>query len=349
MLIKHNFFLHSKMIKVSSNQSYEFIKTTILPFFESLYESIDCINDKLPKYDIASSGSKHLKEITPLTLNYEDLIHSDFIQEFISAVNYIRESFDVVSSHLNQIDTRKWNRDEIIYDISEFNTVNGMTDKLSRLSPRSQHEHFHQRSQKEIVMNAFSKTNLRYMCIKSEIVIYVYYVMLSMSTSLSINESLSFKINDLESFLGGFNYVIHVIEGMNSDEIVNKRARYIWELTTLFNLFLTSRSSQTRYAYSRYVGQQRRQQQHQPYLPIHHLFEFERRLLHEDIFGQYSVIDDENESIITEYVDNYKNIIHTIHILLKQDEISITKLITTLFDIVKTESKYEITLGIVIN
>ena len=52
-------------------------------------------------------------------------------------------------------------------------------------------------------------------------------------------------------------------------------------------------------------------------------------------------IDDEMQyDIITEYTENYKNIIRTIKILINSDNISISKIITTLAYITKTEQNH---------
>lgn len=285
------------MIKITSNNSYKSFKQQITEIYSSHVCEIEELNSFIPK-----CKSTDIKQITPLTLNHEQLINSEYNNNFIEAINYIRYCCKEISNNIKKIDTRKWNDDEIIYDISEFYTI----------KPKTQNRRL---TQKDIVMNTFSYSNLRYLAIKSEIIIYIYYLILS--------NSLSF--DDISTFIGGIKYAVSV-----SNDTINGKARYLWELTTLFNIYINDNSIES-------------------YMPTHHCFIKERNLLYENIFGQYSNIDDENETIINEYIENYKNIIHTIKILIHRPESTLDKLITTLANITKTETRYIITKGIVIN
>lgn len=304
---------------IHANQSYEILKKSIISIYESKYSEDEDIDSYLPKL---TDSMTPLTPLTPLTrpygsrtesLNHEHLISFEHENSFISSVSYIRKSFTDIIKHINKIDTREWMNDEIVYDISEFYTPNGLKKSSRRLT------------QKDIVMNAFSKTNLRYMCIKAEIIIYVYYLI---ESNPKMKESIK---NELEIFIGGLLYAVSVSNDMKDN--INTSARFIWELSTLFNIFVSSNKIQS--------------------LPHHHVFDKERKLLYENVFGQYEESNDtehdaEHEQVITEYVENYKNIIQVVQILINQKEVSLCKLLTTLSDITKPENKY-ITTGIVIN
>lgn len=356
------------MIKISSNQSYETLRKEVLPFFESL--SVASVKDgmvevekRLPKW-LTSNTSK--VKITPLHLNHENLISSELMEKnFIPAINFIRESYEIITNNLNKIDTRKWMNDEIVYDISEFQTPNGRgdgkcmsrtTSTSSTSSTSSTPSRTHRPTQKDTVMNAFKKCNLRYMCVKGEGVIYIFYVLLSSGIDLN-------SIEEVEPFIGGLNYIISTIDNMGEKrDSVNVRARYTWELTTLFNLFYTNTYNKCE------------RKMLPSYLPHHHLFPQERKTYDVDVFEHFedcwlnrkyddeeiahafafsdipsyvdtaidetSSMDYEAELIAHRYLTNYKNVIHVISLHFNSSLFpnpSISKLITFLADLTKPE------------
>lgn len=183
-------------------------------------------------------------------------------------------------------------------------------------------------------MNAFRECNLRYMCVKSEGVIYIFYVLLSSGIDLDNIEAVS-------QFVGGLNYILSTIDNMTEKrESVNVRARYIWELTTLFNLFYTN------------TYDKREKKMLPSYMPHHHLFPQEHKAYNVEVYEHFEDCwldktydeddDDYSELVAHQYLTNYKNIIHVISLQFNPSlfpNLSISKLITFLADLTKPESE----------
>ena len=235
---------------------------------------------------------------------------------------------------------------------------------------------------KNIINKAFSKSCFRYMCIKTEILIYILYLLKSNIDNID-------SVENIKPFLGGIHYAMNKSKNMNMKrnsnsnsnsnsnmkrnsnsnsnsnsnkfEKVNSMGRYIWEMSTVFNLFLIPDKFNCKY------------------IPSHHVFGYDRHLEFENIFGMcwdvinaenldreiiyhYPVgqlidkpergilmknntpdIDDESTSqLITSYTENYILIIDTIQVLLRNKNISIPQLTTLLSNLLKPELPYEV-------
>lgn len=326
------------MIKISSNKALDSIKLDLYQVYESYYEDIDYVINNLyrTKYYYGI-------QLTPLIQNYKDLIKPEYINEFTKQISYVDKCFYNISILNNNklANTKRWNVDEIIYDLSEFDC-----EKLKR------------NNMKNIINKAFSKSCFRYMCIKTEMLIYILYLIKSNINNIDF-------IDNIKPFLGGVNYAINKSNNMNEKrnkfEKINTMCRYIWEMTTVFNLFFIPDKLNYKY------------------IPSHHVFEYDKRLQYEDIFGMCwdvvnaknldreiiylptgklickcsnnAIFSDETEDIhdestsqiINSYTENYKLIIDTIHILLLRNQnISLSQLITLLSNLLKLELSYEI-------
>ena len=326
------------MIKISSNKTFDSIKLELFQIYESYYEDIDYILNNMYK------TKYYNKQLTPLIQNYKNIIKSEYINEFEKQISYVGECFHDVSITGNNklANTKRWNKDEIIYDLSEFDC-----ERLKR------------NNMKNIINKAFSKSCFRYMCVKTEILIYILYLLKSNIDNID-------SIENIKPFLGGINYAIDKSKNMNEKrnkfEKINTMCRYIWEMTTVFNLFFIP----DKFNYN--------------YIPSHHVFEYDKHLQYEDIFGMCwdivnaekldceeiyfptgklinkynykalleSETDIHDESIVhifNSYTENYKLIIDTLHILVtKYRNIisSLPQLITILSNLLKPELPYEI-------
>lgn len=290
------------MIKVASNKQFDRMNQQLHQIYQNYeIDPIELINR------LFKDETKY-KQITPLISNRKCLINFDFMSEFEKSINFVEKCFIEVSEDNKYVDTRIWDKDEIIYDISEFK--NG--------KPNKQSGHM---TQKDIVMKAFSKRNFRYMCIKSELLIYLLFVLIS-----KISNDESIVINQLDILIGGMNYVISKCLSMDDRMNINSMARYIWELSTLFNSLSTPDKEINKY------------------LPEHNLFSYDRTLLYENIFGDdlIQTEDDEIIEVIDEYMKNFDSVIEEVEAIIQSSRISISRLITVLSNITKTESKYEV-------
>ena len=324
------------MIKISYNKSYDFLRPELTEIYNSYNTEPQTLIENIYK------SEHYYKQLTSLIFNYENLVDSEYISTFKKTISYIGKCFHMISENVDKININLWNNDEIIYDISEFKTY----DKSKR---------FNKVQIKDIINKAFSKNNLRYICIKAEILIYTLFILLS-----NYHEKIE---DEYLTLIGGINYALIKIKTLiRKNNELNTMARYVWELSSLFNLMFLHEYEIVNY------------------IPLHNLFNHEQILMNAEYFGlswesedidissqlqfpiktkfsqctsnnilksndyDYSFelqIDDEIQyDIITEYTENYKNIIHTIKILIKSDNISIPKIITTLAYIAKTEQKY---------
>lgn len=318
------------MIKISYNKAYDFLRPELTEIYTSYSIEPQTLIENIYKSD------NHYKQLTSLIFNYENLIDSKYISTFKKAISYIGKCFHLISENVDKININLWNNDEIIYDISEFKTY----DKSKR---------FNKVRIKDIINKAFSKNNLRYICIKAEILIYTLFILLS-----NYHEKIE---DEYLTLIGGINYALIKSKTlMRKNNEINTMARYVWELSSLFNLTLLHE-----YEIANYI-------------PLHNLFNHEQILMNAEYFGlswesedieissqlQFPIklklsqcssnnhncsfelqIDDEMQyDIITEYTENYKNIIRTIKILINSDNISIPKIITTLAYITKTEQNH---------
>lgn len=291
------------MIKVASNKQFDRMNQQLHQIYQSYeIDPTELINR------LFKDETKH-KQITPLISNRKCLISFDLMSEFEKSINFVEKCFIEVSEGNKYVDTRIWDKDEIIYDISEFK--NGKSNKRSG-----------RMTQKDIVMKAFSKRNFRYMCIKSELLIYLSFVLTS-----KISNDKSIIIDQFDILIGGINYSISKCLSMNDRMNINSMARYIWELSTLFNSLSIPDKEINKY------------------LPEHNLFSYDRTLLYEDVFGD-DLIQTEDEEIIeviNEYMENFDSMIEETEIIIQSSSrISISRLITVLSNITKTESKYEV-------
>lgn len=324
------FFLIVNMIKISYNKAYDFLRPELTEIYTSYSIEPQTLIENIYK------SEHYYKQLTSLIFNYENLIDSEHISIFKKAISYIGKCFHLISENVDKININLWNNDEIIYDISEFKTY----DKSKR---------FNKVQIKDIINKAFSKNNLRYICIKAEILIYTLFILLSNYHEKNEDEYLI--------LFGGINYALIKSKTLiRKNNEINTMARYVWELSSLFNLTLLHE-----YEIANYI-------------PLHNLFNHEQILMNAEYFGlswesedieissqlQFPIklkfsqctsnnhncsfelqIDDEMQyDIITEYTENYKNIIRTIKILINSDNISIPKIITTLAYITKTEQKH---------
>lgn len=323
------------MIKISSNKAYNNLKLELYQLYESYYESIDCtIND------LYRTKYYYGKQLTPLIQNYKNVIKTEYVEDFIKQISYVSKCFYNVTTNNKLMNIKQWNNDEIIYDLSEFDC-----ERLNR------------NNMKNIINKAFSTSCFRYMCIKTEILIYILYLLKSHIPNIE-------TIENIRSFIGGINYAINKSKNMNMKrnkfEKVNSMGRYIWEMSAVFNLFFIPDTFNHKY------------------IPSHHVFEYDKHLEFENIFGMcWDVVNAENldreiiyrypmgklidkperemknntpdiydestSQIITSYTENYKLVIDTIHILiLRNKNISLPKLITLLSNLLKPEFPYEV-------
>ena len=324
------------MIKISSNKALDSLKLDLYQVYESYYEDIDYVINNLYKTKYCYS-----RQLTPLIQNYKDIIKPEHINNFTKQISYVDKCFYNVSILNNNklVNTKRWDKDEIIYDLSEFDCEKSKRNNM-----------------KNIINEAFSKSCFRYMCIKAEILIYILYLLKSNIDSID-------SVDDIKPFLGGIHYAINKSNNMNKKrnkfEKINTMCRYIWEMTTVFNLFFIP----DKFNYK--------------YIPSHHVFEYDKHLQYEDIFGMCwdivnaknlehetvyfpegklickcsndAIFSDETEdhdpsliSLINSYTENYKLIIDTLRVLLRNQNISLPQLITLLSNLLKPELPYEI-------
>lgn len=323
------------MIKIASNKSFERLKLNLFEIYESYDINITNLIKNIYKTEF------YFKQLTPLIQNYGNIIDEQYMVDFKKSISFIGECYYVVSKNSNKVDTRSWNKDEIVYDISEFGSK--MQQKKSKFV-----------TQKDIVIKSFSKSCFRFMCIKSEILIYVLF-----SIASKMNNQEDVYINDLQPFIGGINYALTKSQETNNTKNIiskiNSMARYVWELSTVFNTFVSQNKQISKC------------------LPSHNVFDYDRSLIHEDIFGicwdttmteqstrlfsqcvsndngvmipitqnkqlfNLQIDDQEFIDIIDEYTENYKNLIQTIIVLFKSSTLLITKLISSLAHLTKSE------------
>lgn len=131
---------------------------------------------------------------------------------------------------------------------------------------------------KKVLETCFSLSSLRTMCVKSEIVIFLYYHALNLLNTKSINEM---ELNNVKCIIGGVARAVNSANRFEDEYISN--AVYIWELTTFFNVFARlSEADEKQYS-----------------IPCHHVFRFPIRYDFIYDFGSYD--------LFTKYYPNIEN------------------------------------------
>ena len=212
------------MIKVTRNKSFINMRNKLEEIY-AIYNTsnIDDLLRRIYKSKI------YYKQVTPLIQNYNGLISDEYFTIFKASISFIGKCYKFVTEDNNAIYIKPWNDNEILYDISEFGTLpkvkNNLENNGTKMNPY-----------KTVISNAFAKNNFLYMCIKAEIMIYIFYIIISKYHNININD-------EIKVLIGGINYALTKSENLMSNcttrnNKINYMASYVWELSSLFNLFI---------------------------------------------------------------------------------------------------------------
>ena len=318
------------MIRIFSNKPSYLIYNDIIEIY-SIYS-----NNVKPYCNIPAS-SQPCDSLTPYIHDLYHFVNSKYLSEFKESIYYIGESYKLVTDNNNLVDTRLWeiSDDEILYDISEF-TINSNENINRKLKS------------KDIIMNIFNKYNFRYMCIKAEILIYIYYVMLSKFE----NENIDNENTDDSCFrllTDGINYATikqkslyeHIKNKSKHFRNVNSRAKYIFELNFLMKVINSTNKNTFEQYMKKYVVND------------------DVKVYNINAFHLLNNVENQNidfalspdiESIINQTAISYTRIMESLPSLLSlpvDDETMLPKICNLLMDIIMVEIPYRTTQPII--
>jgi len=173
--------------------------------------------------------------IDDISINFgEETIELKNIPKF--ALSFIGLCHYVVPKYKEAVKAFNWINGEISYARSEFANIRG------RALSKKEGNEFWSRA----IQVGFSASSFRLMCVKAEIIIFIL-----MSVIIKKIGTEAYEISDEASTLiAGFVYACNIsginnylnkdimtLNGKDFDVAVNSMARYVWELTTLYNMF----------------------------------------------------------------------------------------------------------------
>lgn len=214
------------MIKVARNKSFINMRNKLEEIY-TIYNTSN-IDDLLRRM---YKSKMYYKQLTPLIQNYNGLISDKYFTIFKASISFIGKCYKFVTENNNAIYIKPWNDNEIIYDISEFGAFPKIKNNCNLGNNGTQLNPY-----KTVISNAFAKNNFLYMCIKAEIMIYIFYIIISKYHNININD-------EIKVLIGGVNYALTKSESLMSNCAIrnikiNYMASYVWELSSLFNLFI---------------------------------------------------------------------------------------------------------------
>ena len=250
------------MININKNTNY----STFFDEFEKLYSSFYISKiENLPTYNFQT------KLNTPLIITsyIENLISDSFINDFRENLFYLGYLHSIIPNALKINFQKEFKRthgeyliprsyfqqNEITYSDSEFGHVasNQFTPKKS-IKNFTKNQKF---SYEKLYEICFSSSSFRFMIIKAECMIFLYYYFLT---------------NNIEypQFYGAFNYALTKASQFENNSITYGII-YVWELVTAFNHFISSKF-------------------HEDFnLPLHHVYSYPKRFNLISQFGNYDI------------------------------------------------------------
>lgn len=266
------------MININKNTNY----STFFDEFEKLYSSFYIAKiEKLPTYNFQT------KLNTPLfiTSYIENLISDSFVNEFRENLFYLGYLHSIIPN-VTKVNAQKefkrtngqyliprsyFKENEITYSDTEFGHVasNQFYPKKS-LKNFTKNQKF---SYEKLFEICFSSSSFRFMIIKAECMIFLYYYFLTNNI-------------DYPSFFGAINYALTKAEQFKHNYITYGII-YVWELVTAFNHFISSK-----------VNIERN-------LPLHHVYSYPKRFNSISNFGNYDLTTCEHKLNLPE-INNIK-------------------------------------------
>lgn len=237
------------MIKIDAHTDYSTIRSELMQIYNQYLTntpSLPIMDNQLtklntPLYYISSADSStdSSSSLPSHPSSSHPLISPQFIDEYRKALLFIGKCHRTVPSNKRDIDTRDFSREEIQYNLNEFGYIPRPLEFKVR----------------KLVDIAFSASSFRFMCIKAEIAIFLFYRALSHVTSSSLLAP--HWSSDVKFIFGAIAYAVNKYYSFRNK--TKGMAVYIWELTTFINAFapLTSETIST--------------------IPSHHVSKFTRR------------------------------------------------------------------------
>lgn len=195
-----------------------------------------------------------MKLNTPLFYtSYLGIIKDKYIDQFKKSLFFISKAQIDISNNYNYIDTRDFNSAFIRYTNQEFGNI--------KYSKNYSHD---------LKRYCFTQSSLRFLCIKAEIALFLYYHALS----LLDDKNTSFEINGyIQIIIGAFKYILFQQSNFKKNKVgdIKFKAYYLWELSTFINVF----ADLTKHDEEHYN------------IPFHHVFERLYEYENEIDFGSY--------------------------------------------------------------
>lgn len=238
-------------ISFNDNHSYSKIKDIYLKEYD------------LQKLPSIPTYSFHIKTNTPLI--YVSNLNDVILDTYRKALLYIGKCHHDVPLNKNKLFISIFNN-EINYTTREFGYI-----------PKNMKFEY-----KKLIDMAFSASSFRTMCIKAEIAIYFYFKILSKLVETESEECLT---EEDRIYLGGVTYAINRSLKHNDESI--KMAVYVWELTTLMNVF----------------GNLDYEFENTFCIPSHHVFQTTHRYNYITYFGEYDEYEEKNSIPIDSTVE----------------------------------------------
>lgn len=249
---KNNSQKRQNYITINSDTNYADIYDRIKTLYLSKFDIQNL--PSIPTYD------KHLKTNTPLI--YAEDLNDLILETYQKALLYIGKCHSEVPGNRDRVCMANFN-----------NTINYGTREFGYIPKAMQF------SYQKLIEIAFSASGFRLMCVKAEIAVYLYFKILSKIIETGTDECLT--END-KVFLGGVTYAIDMSLKHGNENI--RMAVYVWELTTLMNVF----------------GDLDLEFERLYCIPSHHVFQSVHRYNNITYFGEYNeYLNDERQSLRT--------------------------------------------------